>query len=283
MPERSPSVSRQISERNERIAVGLAFGERRVGEQRGRDRLQRERDAHLLDHVGFGGEVEIGLHRAGPVHHVEAELADLRHVGGHDAVAALRHHRDLGAAPGRRHAEAEEADAERLGDLAQLREMRHQLAAGAVDARDRRTGEFELAAGLERDRPAAGHVGEADDVLALHDRLPAEQGLHAFEQRADTARAAVGHRLVAGEREGEFLVLGADPEPLGRLLAFREPRDELVARLDRRHIDLVTGHERSTIPGGGARPYTCTAKEQLAGRVASGMSAISHQLVCTQA
>ena len=62
-------------------AVRLAFGERRIGEQRGRDRLQRERDAQLLHHVGFGGEVEIGLHRAGAVHHVEAERADLRHVG----------------------------------------------------------------------------------------------------------------------------------------------------------------------------------------------------------
>ena len=82
-------------------AVRLAFGERRVGEQRGGDRLQRERDAQLLHHVGFGGEVEIGLHGAGAVHHVEAERADLRHVGGHDAVAALRHHRHLGARPDR--------------------------------------------------------------------------------------------------------------------------------------------------------------------------------------
>ena len=36
------------------VAVGLAFGERRIGEQRGRDRLQRQADAELLHHVGFG-------------------------------------------------------------------------------------------------------------------------------------------------------------------------------------------------------------------------------------
>ena len=44
-------------------AVGLALGERRVGEHRGRDRLQREPDAQLLDHVGFGREIEVRLHR----------------------------------------------------------------------------------------------------------------------------------------------------------------------------------------------------------------------------
>ena len=69
--------------------------------------------------------------------------------------------------------------------------------AGLVHGLDRRAGQLELAAGLERDRAAAGHVGEPDDVLALHDRLPAEQVLHAVEQRADAARPAVGHRPVA--------------------------------------------------------------------------------------
>ena len=61
-------------------AVGLALGERRIGEQRGRDRLQREADAELLHHVGFGRIVEIDLDGAGAQHHVEAELADPRHV-----------------------------------------------------------------------------------------------------------------------------------------------------------------------------------------------------------
>ena len=96
--------------------------------------------------------------------------------------------------------------------LAQLREMRHQLVAGLVHGLDRRAGQFELPARLERDRAAAGHVGEPDDVLALHDRLPAEQMLHAVEQRADAARPAVGHGLMAVHGEGELLVLGADAE-----------------------------------------------------------------------
>ena len=62
------------------VAVGLAFGERRIGEQRGGERLQREADAELLHHVGFGRIIEIDLDRAGPQHHVEAEAADPRHV-----------------------------------------------------------------------------------------------------------------------------------------------------------------------------------------------------------
>ena len=73
-------------------------------------------------------------------------------------------------------------------DFAHLREMRVQLGRGLVDGLDRRAGQLELAAGLERDRAAAGDVEQADDVAALHDRLPAEQALHALEQRADAAR-----------------------------------------------------------------------------------------------
>ena len=79
-------------------------------------------------------------------------------------------------------------------DFAQLRQMRDQLAAGLVHGLDRRAGQFELAARLQRNRAAAGDVEHADDVVALHDRLPAEQVLHALEQRADRARALVGHR-----------------------------------------------------------------------------------------
>ena len=109
----------------------------------------------------------------------------------------------------------------------------------------RRAGQFELPAGLQRDRAAAGDVVQADDVAALHDRLPAEQMLHAFEQRADAARAFVGHGLMALERERELLVLGADAEFGRRLHARLQPRHEFVARLQRRHIDLVTRHKKS--------------------------------------
>src|SRR5262249_40632993 len=141
---------------------------------------------------------------------------------------------------------------------------------GLVNGLDRRARELELAARLERDRPAAGDVAEPDDVLPLHDRLPAEEVAHAVEQRADAARAVVGHRLVTGEREGEFVVLGADAEPLPRLVARLEPRDKLVSGLDRRHVDLVTGHavsvgERAaTIHKGAVAPQSmgCIATSQ---------------------
>ena len=107
---------------------------------------------------------------------------------------------------------------------------------------DRRAGELELPARLERDRAAAGDVEHADDVAVLEDRLPAEQVLHAFEQRTDAAPALVGDRPVAFDGERKFLVLGADAEFRLRLHALGKPRDQGVARFDRRHVDLVTSH-----------------------------------------
>ena len=56
------------------------------------------------------------------------------------------------------------------------------------------------------------------------------------------AAAGIGHRPVAVDGEGEFLVLGADAELRLRLAARFEPGDEFVARLDRGHVDLVTSH-----------------------------------------
>ena len=70
-------------------------------------------------------------------------------------------------------------------------------ALGLMHGLDRRARQFELPARLQRDRAAAGDVIEPDDVAALHDRLPAEQELHAFEQRADAARALVRHGMMA--------------------------------------------------------------------------------------
>ncbi len=184
----------------------------------------------------------VGLHRAGPVHHVEAQLADPGHVRGHDLVAALGHRRHVGPAPGRRHADTEKPDAERTRHLAQLRKMRHQLVAGLMHVLKRRSGKFELSAGLERHGAAPRHVRKPDDVLAFHDRLPAEHVLHAVEQGSDAARPRVWHGPVTVERERKFLVFGADPKLLFRLATGRKPRDEFVARFDRCHIDLVTSH-----------------------------------------
>ena len=55
----------------------------------------------------------------------------------------------------------------------------------------------------------------------------------------------VRHGMMAFERERRLLVLGADPEFGRRLHARFQPRHQFVARLQRRHIDLVTRHEDS--------------------------------------
>jgi hypothetical protein len=202
----------------------------------------------------FFREIEIGLHRAGAEHHVEAQVADLGHVVRHDAIASLGHHRRFGARPFRTHADAEKPDAERRRHLAQLHKVRDQFGRGLMHGFDRRARKFELPAGLERDRAAAGNVEQADDRLALHDRLPAQEIAHPLQHRANAALSGIGHRLVPGEREGQFLVLGADAETLGRLAALLEPMHELVARLDRRQVDLVACHSGGCSGGGGTIP-----------------------------
>src|SRR3954471_8590525 len=133
--------------------------------------------------------------------------------------------------------------------------MRHQLAVGLVSRFERRAGQFELSAGLERDRSSPGHVRQAYDVRPVHDRLPAEQVLHPDQQSANRALALVGNGIVLARREGKLLVLGADAEFLLRLRPLFEPSDELVARFDRGQVDNVTGHSGDS-GGKGRRPYT---------------------------
>ena len=104
--------------------------------------------------------------------------------------------------------------------------------------RERRTGKLELPAGLEADDAAFGAIRalQRDDVAALHDAIPAEALLHAFEQRADAALAVVGNRRVTLPVEAELLVLGADAPVGHRLVACFEISDELVPRLDGRAL-----------------------------------------------
>jgi hypothetical protein len=73
-----------------------------------------------------------------------------------------------------------------------------------------------------------GVVGQADDMVALHHRAPAET-LQAGEQRLDAARPGVrrGRQVVAAEHE--FLVLGADAPLRRRFAAGGEVLDELTA------------------------------------------------------
>ena len=83
-------------------AVGLGFGEGRVGEQGGGDRLKLETDLHLLAHVGLGREIEIDLNGGRAVHHVEPIAARLGDAAPHDVVARARHTRCVGERAQRR-------------------------------------------------------------------------------------------------------------------------------------------------------------------------------------
>jgi hypothetical protein len=124
---------------------------------------------------------------------------------------------------------------------------------------DGRSRELELPARFERNRTAAGDVEQADDVAVLEDGLPPEQVLHAFEQRANAAAAVVRNGVIALHHEHELLVLGADAELRLGFAARFEPRNKFLARLDRRHVDLVAGH--AGVPTKGPRPYTAPARE----------------------
>jgi len=127
-----------------------------------------------------------------------------------------------------------------------------------VNVVERRARQLELAAGLEADRPAAGHVVEADDLAGVDDRLPAEQASHAFEQRADPVRPLIGDGRQVGAAEREFFVLGADLEFGRRAAARLHPRDEVVPRRKRGRVGLVAGHA-GRVSGG-------TSRRQLGGR-----------------
>ncbi len=147
-------------------AVGLALGERRVGEQRGGDRLQRQADAELLHHVGFGLEVEVDLDGAGAQHHVEAEPADLRHVAAHDRVAALGHQRQLVARPLRLDSRGRGSRARarrRSPSLVEVPPISQQVWWRFSSGAPR---QLELAGGLEADRAVAASVS-AIDVAVL--------------------------------------------------------------------------------------------------------------------
>ena len=122
--------------------------------------------------------------------------------------------------------------------------MRVALAAGLVDGLERRAGKLELAAGLQRDRALAGRLHQTDDPALVEDRIPAERALHAFQQRADAAFAAIGHGCVAIDIERELFVFGADAPLVARLVALCEICDEFVAALDRPEIRRVARHAR---------------------------------------
>ena len=208
----------------------LALLERRVGEQRGGDGLQRQRDAELLHHVGFGVEVEIGLHRTGAQHHVDAELALLGHVLAHDLVAALGHPVHVGARPFRSEAETDEGGTDLARHRLDLVDMLGVLRRRLVQGLERRAGKLELAARLQGDVRLAAQ--QRDRIVALGDGFPTE-ARHAFEHGADAVGTIVGERLQGRRMIAEFLMLGAQA-PIGpRLVAGSKIFDELAPIFDR--------------------------------------------------
>src|SRR5262252_2970547 len=48
---------------------------------------------------------------------------------------------------------------------------------------------------------------------------------------------------MALDRKHKFLVLGTEAKPRSGLPARFKPRDEFLARFDRRHVDLVASHK----------------------------------------
>ncbi|MNY04388.1 hypothetical protein D3C86_1370630 [compost metagenome] len=53
---------------------------------------------------------------------------------------------------------------------------------------------------------------KADDVLAVHDRLPAELFLHALQKGRNAGFAEIGNGTVILAEKREFFVFGADAE-----------------------------------------------------------------------
>ncbi len=165
------------------MPVELALGERRIGEQRGGDRLQRHRHAHLLHHVRLGPEIEVHLHRAGPAHHLGAVGAHGAHVGVHQPVPPLGHQRHLVVGPDRGRAQPDEARTDIVGHGLYLGQMAVHLVAGLVNRLERRAGQLQLAAGFEADVRLATH--EPGQLAALGHLGPAEPVAQARQHRMD--------------------------------------------------------------------------------------------------
>ena len=121
--------------------------------------------------------------------------------------------------------------------------MSLQFVGDFVNRCERRSGELELAARLERNRALADLVIEPDQAGMVVDRRPAEARLHALQQGLDAAAPFVGHRRRPGLIEHDLLVLGADAKLLGRLAALLKPARQLVPRFNDFSVADVTRHE----------------------------------------
>ena len=215
-----------------------ALVERRVREERRRDRPEPHTDAQLADRVLLAGEVVVGLHGGRAAHHVEAVLSALGEVDLHDPVASLRDPVEVGLLRERVEADAEPHEPEVVGDVADLGEVSARLRADAVHVRQRRARELELATRLERDRrePApqrdqrtARLLGLGGPAVAIDEHV--EDRLHAAP-----ARVRVVQRRARLLVDAELLGLRADAKRLLRLLRAAEDREEIVLTAERLRV-----------------------------------------------
>ena len=103
------------------------------------------------------------------------------------------------------------------------------LGACLMDVAERRSGQLQLPARLERHR-AAVTINHTDDVALLHDRLGTrpELGQEALKKRAHAGFAVIGDGGVILSVEQEFFMLGADFPAVSRRLTTGNPADYLA-------------------------------------------------------
>ena len=153
------------------LPIGFAFKKRRVAKERVGHRLQRKGHAQLLHHIRLGREIEIHLDRASSPHHDFARRADSVHIGIHQLVTALWHHRHLVMRPMWRGPKPDEANTNFVGNLFDVGEMLVHFVTGLMDRLERRAREFQLPTRLQRDIGAV--LGQTNQLAALFQRVPA--------------------------------------------------------------------------------------------------------------
>ncbi len=210
-------------------AIGLPFGKRRIGEQRGGERLEGKRSAELLHHVRLTRIVEIGLDGAGAQHHVQSKGSDARHMPHHDGVAAFRHYGQFVTALVWPHPKPKESDTQLGADFLHLLQVPTSLATCLMKVLNRGAGKLQLAGRLQADRSV--RAGHGDDIAALFDGCPA-----IFAQRkqdiADSTAFVIGGRPVIVGPIDELFMLRPDPPGFRRLLAPRQRLEQLLTALD---------------------------------------------------
>ena len=214
-------------------AVGLAFGEGRAGEDRGRDRLQRQRHAELLAPCpprrrsrGSPGWCRCGTSCRGRACRPGACSASSPGSAAW-ACAASRRASSCGEKPTPRKPMPNGEPAASIWLEMRRASRRRPRARSAADRPTARTGRRAPATRCRRASPSGRF-----SAMMLSPSMIGSQPKRvdqAFHQRAHAARPRVGHGPQRVGVEQELLVLGADAPPLARLAS--PPRSR---RRDRR-------------------------------------------------